>query len=208
MEAPAPRSTNIAVSAIAFESFLAVAAVGVGWAIGFSPLEKLPLTRAALPELARAALWGLVATLPLFAGLYLLEKLPLRSLQRVRAVVDQFISQLLRGASVIDLALLSLMAGVGEEVLFRGLVQAGLAHLIGGAHGVWIALLVASIAFGLAHAITPTYAVLATLIGLYLGWLFLATDSLLAPIVTHAVYDFGALLYFSRRQRGHASSEN
>src|SRR5688500_3584107 len=108
MNEPAPRSSNVAVSALFFESLLAVAAIAVGWAIGFSPLEKLPLTSAALPDLGRAALWGLVATLPLFASLYLLEKLPLRSLQRVRAVVDQFISQLLRGASVIDLALLSL----------------------------------------------------------------------------------------------------
>lgn len=204
MNDQAPRPSNIAVSAVLFESLLAVAAVVVGAALGFSPLERLPLSREALPEMARAAGWGLLATLPLFAGLGLLERLPLRPLVRVRSVVDQFVKQLLQGTSLLDLALLSLMAGVGEEVLFRGLIQAGLAHWMGGTQGVWIAIAVASITFGLAHAITPTYAVLATLIGAYLGWLFVATDNLLAPIIAHAVYDFGALVYYSRKRANSA----
>jgi membrane protease YdiL (CAAX protease family) len=201
MEEPTPRSTNFATSAVLFESLLAVVAVLVGMAVGFSPLEKLPLTLDALPQLGRAALWGAAAALPLFVGLALLENLPIAAIRRIQAVVDGFLSQLLRSTSVFDLAVLSLMAGVGEEVLFRGLIQAGLAQWIGPPYGVWIAIAVASIAFGLAHAVTPTYAVLATLIGVYLGWLFLATDSLAAPIVAHAVYDFGALVYFSRRTR-------
>lgn len=199
MSQPAPRAANFAISAVLFESLLAVVAVVVGGAIGFSPLAKLPLTRAALPQLAGDALWGLFATLPLFAGLLVLEWMPLTAIRRIQAVVDRFLAQLLQNTSIVDLALLSLMAGVGEEVLFRGLIQAGLAQWIGGPSGLWIALAAASIAFGLAHAITPTYAVLAAIIGAYLGWLFLATDSLLAPIVTHAVYDFGALVYYSRQ---------
>ena len=52
--------------------------------------------------------------------------------------------------------------------------------------------------FGLAHSVTRTYAILATIIGLYFGWLWLATGNLLVPITTHAVYDFLALVYFVR----------
>ena len=33
----------------------------------------------------------------------------------------------------------------------------------------------------------------------YLGWLWLASDNLLVPIVTHAAYDFAALVYLLRR---------
>jgi hypothetical protein len=44
---------------------------------------------------------------------------------------------------------------------------------------------------------TP-YAVIATLIGAYLGVLCFAAGNLLAPITTHAVYDFVAPVYFLR----------
>ena len=44
------------------------------------------------------------------------------------------------------------------------------------------------------------YALLATAMGWCWG-LFLVTGNLLAPIVTHALYDFLALLYLVRRTR-------
>jgi uncharacterized protein len=53
----------------------------------------------------------------------------------------------------------------------------------------------ASMVFGLLHAVTITYAVLAALVGAYLGWLALATDSLVGPIIAHSLYDFLALVY-------------
>jgi uncharacterized protein len=77
-------------------------------------------------------------------------------------------------------------------VLFRGVVQT-LLHQWTGSE--WTSLLLAGLLFGLLHAITRTYVVLATLVGVYLGWLWLATGNLLAPITAHAVYDFGALWY-------------
>ena len=64
-----------------------------------------------------------------------------------------------------------------------------------------VGLIGASLLFGLAHLLTTSYAVVTALAGLYLGGLFLATDNLLAPIVTHAVYDFLALVYLVRRHR-------
>lgn len=48
------------------------------------------------------------------------------------------------------------------------------------------------------HLVTKTYAVIATLIGAYLGVIWLAAGNLLAPITAHAVYDFVALVYFLR----------
>jgi membrane protease YdiL (CAAX protease family) len=91
----------------------------------------------------------------------------------------------------VDLFGISVLAGVGEEALFRGLVQDTLAAWM----PLGVALALASLLFGLLHAVTPTYAVLATLMGAYLGGLYLWTGGLLAPMVTHGVYDFAVLLY-------------
>lgn len=61
-----------------------------------------------------------------------------------------------------------------------------------------LALILAAVAFGAAHLITWTYAVVTTIIGAYLGLLWIWTGNLLTPMVTHAVYDFIALVYFLR----------
>jgi membrane protease YdiL (CAAX protease family) len=63
----------------------------------------------------------------------------------------------------------------------------------------WLALAAASVSFGLVHFASRAYATVAGIIGLYLGALFLWQESLLAPIVTHTLYDFVALLYVARR---------
>jgi membrane protease YdiL (CAAX protease family) len=51
-----------------------------------------------------------------------------------------------------------------------------------------------AVAFGLMHPVTPTYIVLATLIGIYLGGLVIWTGNLLVAIAAHAVYDAVHLL--------------
>jgi hypothetical protein len=78
-------------------------------------------------------------------------------------------------------------------MLFRPLVQEGLAHWIGSPYGPALGLAAAAIIFGLLHGMTATYAILAGLIGLYLGVIWLLTGNLLVPITTHALYDFLAL---------------
>jgi membrane protease YdiL (CAAX protease family) len=60
------------------------------------------------------------------------------------------------------------------------------------------AVALASAVFGLLHAITPTYAILATVMGAYLGVVWIASGNLLAPIVAHALYDFVALVWLLR----------
>ncbi len=109
--------------------------------------------------------------------------------------MHRLVVPLFQDASVLELALISLIAGIGEELLFRGLVQDGLATWLGGTVGICVGVAASSLVFGLAHALTTTYAVLATLVGVYLGILFLLTGNLLAPIAAHAVYDFLALIY-------------
>ena len=56
-----------------------------------------------------------------------------------------------------------------------------------------------SLLFGLAHAMTTSYFVIASLVGAYLGWLAMTYADLIAPIIAHALYDFVAILYFRYR---------
>ena len=90
-----------------------------------------------------------------------------------------------------------LIAGISEEAFFRGAIQGSLADRV----GVVLALVLASVLFGAFHLLTWTYAIIAAFIGAYLGLLWIWTGNLLTPMITHAVYDFAALVYFLRVYR-------
>jgi membrane protease YdiL (CAAX protease family) len=93
--------------------------------------------------------------------------------------------------------MISLAAGLGEEALFRGVLQSVLTQAFSPSVG----LVAASLLFGFAHCVTRAYVVFATLFGLYLGWLTIINDNLLAPIVAHTLYDFAALKYLVKRHQ-------
>ena len=122
---------------------------------------------------------------------------PIGPLGRLLRFSREVAGPLFAPCSVLDLAVLSLLAGAAEEMLFRGTLQAALGDWLNPAAG----LVLASLLFGLVHPITPTYVLLAALLGLYLGTVWQATGSLLVVIVAHAVYDFLLLLYLSRFAR-------
>lgn len=123
---------------------------------------------------------------------------PLGPLAKIKRVAEDFIRPLFAGATVLELALLSFAAGIGEEMLFRGLAQPLLARWIGIVGGV----AAASLLFGLLHPLTAAYVLLAGGIGAYLGWLTIVSGNLLCPIVAHAFYDWVALVVLLRREPG------
>lgn len=138
--------------------------------------------------------WGIVATVPLLLALRWCLRTKWGPIARLVALVEERLGSFAAGAGLPELALLAVLAGVGEEALFRGVAQESLASRL----PPWIALLGASVLFGVAHWITFTYAVLATIVGVYLGTLYAASGNLLAPIVTHALYDLAALSILAR----------
>jgi uncharacterized protein len=154
----------------------------VGRWLGTSPLQQVR------PTLGSVGI-GIVAAVPLLLGLRWTLTTSTKTIRGLVALVVEQLGPLLARRSQLELVLLAALAGLAEEMLFRGVVQIGLARLL--PEGV--ALVVASAAFGLAHFITPAYALLAGLAGLYLGGLFLLQGSLAAPIVAHALYDVMAL---------------
>ncbi|MEZ4586807.1 MAG: CPBP family intramembrane glutamic endopeptidase, partial [Gemmatimonadales bacterium] len=180
--APSPRA--LLVSAILFEGalfglgllFLWLAGLGLVWRVTAS-------------ELAAGVVLGLLLA-GAVAALVQLEWSWLAPLRRdVRRLAETFAS-----APFAVVLAVSVLAGVAEEVLFRGFLQGWLAGWVGPTG----ALVAAAAVFGLAHAISWRYATLVTLLGLCFGWLYLATGSIWPPIVGHALYDMVALLYGQR----------
>ncbi len=172
---------------ILFECILIVLAWAIGALVGISPWQEVKLTWLAV-------VWSVLAALPLLAGLVWTIHTRWTIFVHLRRYVQERVVPLFAGCSLFELALISGFAGIGEELFFRGLLQTGLAA----ATSVWIGLGLTSLIFGLAHFISLAYAVLAALIGLYLGILFIAFDNLAVPMIVHILYDFVALAYLVR----------
>jgi len=138
----------------------------------------------------RDVLWGCAAIAPM-----LLLFFTARGLRRL--VVD-LLGQPLSLCTWYDLLLVAALAGFGEELLFRGVLQPwiGSGHPLAGLIG-------ANLLFGLMHALTPGYAALATVFGFYLSWLLagFGEENLLRPIVAHGVYDYVGFLLIVREYR-------
>lgn len=187
---------NIGTIAILFEGGVVVLALAICWYSGRWP----PLASKPWSDNAVLLLWGVLATLPMLVGLIVLDRYPFGPLVELKRFVETHLTPLFAGLTVLQMALISLAAGVGEELLFRGLLQTALADWAGPPYGVWIGLIAAAIVFGACHWVTTTYAYLAALIGLYFGLLFIVTGDLLPPVVAHGLYDFVALIYLVKRK--------
>jgi membrane protease YdiL (CAAX protease family) len=82
--------------------------------------------------------------------------------------------------------IVSITAGVCEEILYRGLLLATLVSLV----GTWPAVAITSLIFGLGHAYQGISGIAKTgLVGLVLAWLTVSSGSLFIAIVLHAVVD-------------------
>lgn len=174
--------------AVVFEGGLVLLALGLGWWMTPRPQDRIIWS-------AEGLVMGLAATVPLLATFAISRRLPLKPLRELKKLVDELLLRLFDGCTVPQLAMISLLAGLGEELLFRGLLQPWLTEKA----GLLIGLVLSSALFGLLHAITLTYALLASLIGLYFGWLLVETENLLPPIIAHALYDFLVLTYLVRK---------
>lgn len=137
-----------------------------------------------------------MALLPLLALFGVSYRWPIGPLRRIKQLLRESLGPSLAACRWYDLPLLAGLAGLGEELLFRGVLQLGVTEWTSPGIG----LAAGSVVFGLAHAVTPTYAVLAGLMGLYLGLLLHldSTPNLVAPILVHAVYDLVAFVILRR----------
>ena len=175
-----------------FEAALTLVALLIGWLVDIDPFASLRLDEQALGN-------GLLLTLPLLLLFFALQELPLEALQRIRALLFETLGTRLHRCHWTDLLILAAIAGFSEEVLFRGALQPWLENTAGMTAG----LLISNLIFAFVHAVTPLYAVLAMLMGLYLGMSldYGGERNLLTPIVIHGVYDFIAFVFILRNYR-------
>ena len=184
-------------SACYFEASLILVAVFLGWVAGIDPFENIYFSETAIA-------FGLIGTAPLFLMFLALEKVQGESVVNIRKLLLNTLGPGLHRYHWTDLLILAAIAGVSEELLFRGVIQ----PWIETSWGITAGLILSNIVFGLVHAVTPLYAVLAALVGVYLG---LSLDyggerNLLTPIIIHGFYDFLAFVALMRAYRASLTS--
>ena len=140
--------------ACSFEAALIPVAVVLGWIAGINPFENLHFSESAIA-------YGVIGTMPLFLLFLTMEQMQADSVVKIKNVLFETLGPSLHRYHWTDLLILASIAGLSEELLFRGIIQ----PWIESSWGMTAGLVVSNIIFGLAHAITPLYAVLADFSG-------------------------------------------
>ena len=186
---------------ILLEAGLLLAALLIGWVANFYD-PKQPLDGIFSVDWGTQLQLGLMAAIPLLILPPLVDLAPIGMFRNLKHVADNLLTPLFRPVAIWKYALLSLAAGIGEEFLFRWCLQGGLSALFEDPQtGAWVGLVVASALFGLCHWISPSYAFATFAAGIYLGLLMNTSESVVAPIICHATYDFLALIYLGKIRR-------
>ena len=170
--------------AAGFEFGLGAVAWGIGYISGIDVLDSARYT-------IKGMVAGVMATIPLLVGLLFLLRWPVGPFADLVDKTRHFARMFLAPCGVFGLGVIAIGAGIGEEMLTRGLIHTfALQHMTP-----FPALILAGVIFGLMHPISSIYVVVAGVIGIYLGIVWQASGpDLVAPIVAHALYDFIALL--------------
>ena len=169
--------------AIGFQGGILIVAVALGYVLGFQFWEAISWSAAPVA-------FGILISIPMTLAVILLVETAPGPFERMRKDLELVIG-LFKNCTLLDVLWLSILAGVGEEALFRGVLQ----PFRGQYTGPVASILIVGAVFGLIHAISLMYAVYAGIVGVGLGALYYWQGNLLAPMTVHAAYDFFALAY-------------
>ena len=179
-------------SACFFEAALIPLAIFLGSIGSINPFSNIFFTETALAN-------GVIGTIPLILIFLAFEQIQAKSVGNIRRLLLDTLGPGLLDRHWTDLLILALIAGIAEELLFRGVIQPWIEQF----WGVNAGLVISNCMFGLVHAVTPLYALLAGIVGIYLGLsLNYGTEkNLLVPIIIHGLYDFLAFVALIRMYR-------
>ena len=157
----------------------------VGIALIWQRLRSIPM---GIGDVSQGLAIGTAAAVALaLLNWYLLRGAPnLRPVASIRRLYQESLKPLFGGVGVTDVVIISVAAGIGEELLFRGVLQPE------------VGLVLASVIFGVLHmggTGTLAFGCWVAVMGGVLGGLAVWTGGLLAPIVAHALYDGAAITY-------------
>jgi membrane protease YdiL (CAAX protease family) len=189
---PAPNPSDGFRMAVLVEGGLVLVSLVLASLFGIRLVEQLPTD---WQSFSIAFARGVAVAAVMLVVFFVVYRLPFAEFRRLREQVEWLVLQLFPRGNLAQFALVALLAGIGEELLFRGVIQTLLIRWTSPMTG----LIIGSLLFGLAHSLSRLYFVLAFIIGLLMGWLTLHYTDLTAPIVAHAVYDFVALAYLAKQ---------
>jgi membrane protease YdiL (CAAX protease family) len=200
---------EVFVTAVLFECGLAVLALFLGWALGPSARNLIPKLEAdQLWSIGQGLMYGAAAAVPILVLVELIRRIPWGPIQKLEELTDDGMIKALLKLRPAELMVVSLCAGIGEELLFRGWLMYWVADLMAALSPdlppTWVmgvALVASSLVFGVFHPVTKLYIVLASLMGLYFGALLIYTENLLVPIAAHALYDAAQLIITAYQER-------
>ena len=132
---------------------------------------------------------GAAVVLALFNWYVLCRAPGVRPVTAIRRLYRESLRPLFGGVGAADAVVISVAAGIGEELLFRGVLQPE------------VGLVLASVIFGVLHmggTGTLVFGCWVAVMGAVMGGVAVWTGGLLAPIVCHALYDAAALTYIRR----------
>ncbi len=153
---------------------------------------------------------GIAATLPMYLLFLVLWRWNPPSMRNDRQMLIDTLGGPLSRAGILGAFLLAALAGIGEGLFFRGTMQT----FGGWAIGVWPSIVITNVVFGLMHKVSWSYAFFAFAAGMYFslldqaGILFPELSetgesgrNLLAPMISHGLYDFLAFLHVASAWR-------
>ena len=107
---------NFFISACIFEATLIPLAIILGWISSINPFANIFFTETALAT-------GLMGTIPLILIFLAFEQIQANSVGEIRQLLLDTLGPGLQDRHWTDLLILALIAGIAEELLFRGVIQ-------------------------------------------------------------------------------------
>lgn len=187
IQTPASLRSFFVKASVVVESAFVLVSVVAAWMLGVDPWHGAGFD-------FRSLLSSIAATLPMVAGLLVMIHWRVRPFVELNQLLEETIGPSIRACQWYDFVVMSILAGLGEELLFRGVLQ----PLLG--------IVIASFLFGSLHWLNWAYAAIATIYGFYFGWLSATTDNLIVPIAVHAAYDLVAFAMLQRQYNRNAES--
>jgi membrane protease YdiL (CAAX protease family) len=177
-----------------FRSTAVMLAVIAGTSLLVANVERMPLFDAGVPHLLRGMSAGLAMYL---AAVLVMRPFWRKAVARGARVVHLFVADTLEERAW--WFTVSVLAGIGEEITWRGVQTGLLAPLVG---DYWIAAALSGISFALAHGVQGWQAVCCIfLFALCFQLVVVASGSLLIGMLVHIAYDLTAGFTYGRLAR-------
>jgi len=173
---------------ILFETFLLVLAAGLALVLDINLFGRIVVTPQAVMLGVAAAILPNLVLAPAALRSQALWAVNLR--ERTAAMLRRVFGN--RPGPVAALAVG--YGGIAEEALFRGVLIPALSPYV----SPWGAVIIVGAGFGLLHPLTRLYVVLAALLGIFWGALYVWTGNLLVPMIAHALNNIIAMAWYSR----------